>query len=198
MEVWGPPSTGLEMDADDSGHHEELLAALGRGSDSALGELYDWFERPLYALGVRILKDRQRAEELVQDTIVKVWRGASGFDASKGTASAWIFTIARRSAVDIVRKERRNPLPVDTSLHDAAGEDDGDAAWRAWEIGLALAGLPEEQRRVVELSVIQGYTHVEIADAFDVPLGTVKTRIYAGLRRLREHLEKLEILEART
>jgi RNA polymerase sigma factor (sigma-70 family) len=173
-----------------------LMSAIRSGDARALAQLYDLYERPLYALGLRALSDRQRAEELVQDTILKVWRGASSFDAGKGELGAWIFTIARRSAVDILRRDKRNPMPVDVSLHDSAEEDGSDSAWRAWEVALTLSRLPEEQRKVVELSVIEGYTHVEIAERLGVPLGTIKTRIYAGLRALRARLEELEILEA--
>jgi RNA polymerase sigma-70 factor (ECF subfamily) len=194
--MWRVDSIGKMRTTAHSEHHEKLISAVGRGSDAALAELYDIFERPLYALGMRTLNDRHHAEELVQDTILKVWRNASSFDAARGDLKAWVFTIARRSAVDIVRRSKRNPLPVDASLHDSPGEDDSDSAWRAWEVALTLAELPEDQRKAVELSVIEGYTHLEIAESLGVPLGTIKTRIYAGLRRLRRRFEELDILEA--
>lgn len=194
--VDGPATERMRQTTDTSEDQARLMSAIASGDSTALADLYDHFERPLYALGIRALGDRQRAEELVQDTILKVWRNASGFDAGKGELAAWIFTIARRSAVDIIRRDRRVPVPVDASLHDAAEDDDSESAWRAWEIALTLSRLPEKQRQVVELGVIQGYTHVEIAERLGVPLGTIKTRIYAGLRALRARLEELEILEA--
>jgi RNA polymerase sigma-70 factor (ECF subfamily) len=194
--VDGRANERMRQTTETSEDQARLMSAIGGGDSTALAELYDHFERPLYALGMRTLGDRQRAEELVQDTILKVWRNASGFDAGKGELAAWIFTIARRSAVDIIRRDKRVPVPVDASLHDAAEDDESESAWRAWEIALTLSRLPENQRQVVELGVIQGYTHVEIAKRLGVPLGTIKTRIYAGLRTLRTRLEELEILEA--
>ncbi len=180
---------------DDDQLHRTLLAAVALGDDAALGQLYDRFERPLYALGVRMLHDKQRAEDVVQETIVKVWRSAASFDPSKGAVSPWVFSIARRTAIDALRREKRAAIPVDPTAHDVGVPEDEAPDWTAWEVGLALAALPQDQRQVVELCVVLGYTHAEAAEALAIPLGTVKTRVYAGLRRLRERFEKLEITE---
>lgn len=168
-----------------------LLDEVARGDHDALARLYDRFERPVFSLAVQTLGgDRQRAEEVVQDTFMKVWRGASTYDDALGSPSSWIFTIARRTAIDLWRRESRRPVPSEASAEVASGAPDvGDEAWAGWELNKALVDLPDDQRVAIDLFVVMGYTHVQIAEQTGIPLGTVKTRIYAGLRALRVALE---------
>lgn len=168
----------------------ELLTAVAGGDLDAFSALYDMFERPVFSVALRATSDRQRAEEAVQDTFLKIWRKAQGFDPDKGAAQSWIFTIAKRSAIDVARKENRAPLPTDLTPEDAPVPDANDELTATWQVNMALSELPVDQRAVIDLFVLEGLTHTEVAERLGLPLGTVKTRIYAGLKRLRETLER--------
>jgi RNA polymerase sigma-70 factor, ECF subfamily len=175
---------------------EELLLATGRGDVNALRELYRSFERPLYALGVRWYDDRDLAEELVQEVTVRVWRNATRYEPARGTASAWIFGVARNVAADLARARNRRPIPVsEIPLDDAAAPWDEDEAWRAWEVGKAIRSLPTEQRKVIELAYVYQFTQSEIARALGIPLGTVKTRISLALTKLQARLAHSGLVE---
>jgi RNA polymerase sigma-70 factor (ECF subfamily) len=174
--------------------HTDLIRRVAAGDESSFEALYDFYSRSLYSLGLRFLHDRGRAEELVQETMIKVWRSAGSFDPSKGRVSSWVFTVARRTAVDLIRKGSRTPVPVE-AVREVPDVGSVDEEWRSWEIGVLLASLPQEQRTAVEMFVIEGYTQAEVAASLDVPIGTIKTRIYTGLKRLRERLESMDLLE---
>ncbi|MFN2587988.1 MAG: RNA polymerase sigma factor [Actinomycetota bacterium] len=163
----------------------ELLLAVARGDVDALRALYRSFERPLYALGVRWLHDPKLAEELVQEVTLRVWRRAGRYDPERGAAGSWIFGIARNVAADLARARARAPVPVAEPGRGRRDPWDEERAWRAWEVARAVARLPEDQRRVVELAYARQMTQSEIAAELGIPLGTVKTRLYAGLRKLR-------------
>ena len=168
----------------------ELLTAVAGGDLEAFSALYDMFERPVFSVALRATSDRQRAEEAVQDTFLKIWRKARGYDPAKGAAQSWIFTIAKRSAIDVSRREQRAPLPTDLTPEDAPVPDANDELTATWQVNLALSELPPDQRTAVDLFVLEGLTHAEVAERLELPLGTVKTRIYGGLKRLRETLER--------
>lgn len=171
---------------------EGLLAASAGGDITAFEALYDLFERPVYSISLRTVSDKQRAEEVTQDAFLKVWRGASAFDDRKGSAAAWIFTIAKRTAIDALRRESRSPIPSELA-HESAAPDSTDELWATWQVNLALSTLPNDQRKVIDLFVIAGLTHQEVASKLGVPLGTVKTRIYSGLKQLRLAIAAEEI-----
>lgn len=171
---------------------DQLLSAVAGGDLDAFSVLYDMFERPVFSVALRATSDRQRAEEAVQDTFLKIWRKADGFDPEKGAAQSWIFTIAKRSAIDVSRREQRAPFPTAISPEDAAVPDANDELTSTWQVNVALSGLPADQRTVIDLCVLEGLTHAEVAGRLKLPLGTVKTRIYAGLKRLRQSLQERE------
>lgn len=173
-----PGGQALRVDED------QLLQAVARGDVDALRALYRSFERPLYSLGIRWLNDPKLAEELVQEVTLRVWRRAGRYDPERGASSSWIFGIARNVAADLARARAKAPLPV-AEIPDQAAPWDEERAWTAWEVARAVAQLPEDQRRVVELAYANQMTQSEIAAELGVPLGTVKTRLYAGLRKLR-------------
>ena len=177
---------GIGVPGEQALHADEdsLLTAVGRGDVDALRALYRSFERPLYALGIRWLNDPKLAEELVQEVTLRVWRRASRFDPERGASSSWIFGIARNVAADLARARARAPVPV-AETPDRAAPWDEERAWTAWEVARAVALLPEDQRRVVELAYANQMTQSEIAAALGIPLGTVKTRLYTALRKLR-------------
>jgi RNA polymerase sigma-70 factor (ECF subfamily) len=168
---------------------------VGRGDIDALRELYRAFERPLYTLGVRWLGDPKLAEELVQDVTLRLWRRAHAFDPHRGSAGSWIFGIARNVAADLARARGKQPIPIGNAGVSGVAPWDEDAAWQSWQVASALRTLPEEQQKVLELAYVRQFTHTEIAQALRIPLGTVKTRIYEGLRKLRARLVEMGIAE---
>jgi RNA polymerase sigma-70 factor (ECF subfamily) len=174
----------------------DLLQAIARGDQDALRQLYRAFERPLYTLGMRWLHDQALAEELVQEVTLRIWRRASSFDPSKGAASSWIFGVARNVASDLGRARLRVPTPVEDLVVSATDEPwNEESSWQQWQIATAILSLPVEQQRIIHLAYVLQFTQSEIARALDIPLGTVKTRLYQGLRALRTMLAELGITE---
>lgn len=170
---------------------EELLARIARGDEGALAELYDRFARVAYGLAVRVLRDRGLAEDAVQDAFLAAWRTAASFDPRRGTPSTWLLTLVHRRAVDLVRREeRRRGDPID-DLPVAGGEaTDETAAVREQRrrVQAALVRLPPDQREALELAYYGGFSQSELAERLGVPLGTVKSRMFAGLGKLRDLL----------
>jgi len=184
---------------------EALVALVARGDEGALGELYDRVGRVAYGIAYRILRDERLAEDAVQEGFLAVWRSAAGFRAERAKASTWVVTLVHRRAVDIVRREERRraePLePVEgRETPDPAGSAE-DEAWLGFErerVLRALAALPDAQREALELAYYGGYSQSELAETLGVPLGTIKSRMFAGLARLRELLEETETERAWT
>ena len=170
---------------------EELLAAMARGDEPALAELYDRFGRIAYGLALRILRDPALAQDAVQDAFLGAWRTAAAFNPELGKASTWLLTMVHRRAVDLVRREdRRRAEPLD-DIPVASGEaTDEEAAVREERrrVQAALAQLPPDQREALELAYYGGLSQSELAERLGVPLGTVKSRMFAGLGKLRDLL----------
>jgi RNA polymerase sigma-70 factor, ECF subfamily len=170
---------------------EALLALCSRGDEAALGEVYDRYGRLAYGLALRIVRDRALAEDAVQEAFLAVWRSAGAFLAEQGKPSTWILTFVHRRAVDLVRREqRRRAEPLD-DVAQPAGESTDEEAWlRAQRqvVQGALRKLPPEQREAIELAYYGGLTQSELAERLGLPLGTIKSRMFAGLKRLRELL----------
>ena len=173
---------------------EALVALVARGDESALAELYDRVGRVAYGLAFRVLRDDRLAEDAVQDAFLAVWRTAAAFRAERAKASTWILTLVHRRAVDVVRREeRRRTEPLDDATRDTAtSESAEDAAWLGFErerVQQALRQLPDTQREAIELAYYGGYSQSELAERLGMPLGTIKSRMFAGLTRLRELLD---------
>ena len=173
---------------------EALVALVARSDESALAELYDRVGRVAYGLAFRVLRDDRLAEDAVQEAFLGVWRTAAGFRAERAKASTWILTIVHRRAVDLVRREeRRRADPLDDETYDAAtSESAEDEAWLGFErdrVQGALRQLPDAQREAIELAYYGGYSQSELAERLGMPLGTIKSRMFAGLARLRELLD---------
>jgi RNA polymerase sigma factor (sigma-70 family) len=173
---------------------EALVAIVARGDESALAELYDRVGRVAYGLAFRVLRDDRLAEDAVQDAFLAVWRTAGAFRAERAKASTWILTLVHRRAVDVVRREeRRRTEPLDEATRDAAtSESAEDEAWLGFErqrVQGALKQLPDTQREAIELAYYGGYSQSELAERLGLPLGTIKSRMFAGLARLRELLD---------
>jgi RNA polymerase sigma-70 factor, ECF subfamily len=173
-----------------------LVRAIAAGDESALARAYDAHGGLVYGLAVRIVGNAAEAEEVAQDVFLRLWRSAPSFDAKRGGLRAWLATIARNRAVDVVRARRGRPQSapgVDPAGFPAAGDAPADRAGLADARALAVAamdGLPAEERRVVELAYFEGCSQTEIAERTDTPLGTVKGRARSALARLRGALPR--------
>ncbi|HEY7707285.1 MAG TPA: sigma-70 family RNA polymerase sigma factor [Gaiellaceae bacterium] len=170
---------------------EQVLEAVGRGDHDALGELYDRFGRMAYGLAFRILRDRTLAEDAVQEAFLAVWRSADAYKRERAKPSTWILTVVHRRAVDLVRREdRRRGEPLESAPEPSTGPADEDAVLRDRRAAVqaALTELPGDQRQALELAYYGGLTQSELAERLGVPLGTIKSRMFAGLGRLRELL----------
>jgi RNA polymerase sigma factor (sigma-70 family) len=173
---------------------EALVALVARADEGALAELYDRVGRIAYGLALRVLRDERHAEDAVQEAFLQVWRSAATFRAERAKASTWILTLVHRRAVDLVRREERrqaDPL-TDDSVAGIAPDDTDEAAWLRFErerMQAALKQLPDMQREALELAYYGGFSQSELAERLGVPLGTIKSRMFAGLARLRELLD---------
>ena len=171
---------------------EALVALAARSEQSALAELYDRFGRPAYGLALRVLRDEALAEDAVQEAFLALWRTAGRFVPERGKASTWILTLVHRRAVDIVRREERRR--VDALEHVPEPEARGAVDEEAWlrlqreRVQDALRQLPDQQREAIELAYYGGFTQSELAERLGQPLGTIKSRMFGGLARLRELL----------
>jgi RNA polymerase sigma-70 factor (ECF subfamily) len=180
-----------------------LIEAMMRGDQSAMSTLYDRYAPGVLGLALRITRERADAEDVVVDTFAQVWRDAARFETQRGSVAAWLATIARSRALDLLRVRGRR-----RKLDDAAEAEVGVAPpamgtatpspisalladERSRRVQTALETLPPPQRAALELAYFEGLSQSEIAERLDEPLGTVKTRMRLGLRRLRELLAPL-------
>jgi len=173
-----PPSTDAQ-----------LLQRIDQADESALLELHARYRSLVYSVAYRVLNERMAAEEVTQDTFMRLWDKAHLYDSDKGAFVPWLLTITRRLAIDLFRKQRRDPMAQTVLI-------DGDR--ERWEQALAaeysdlrptllavLYELPLDQRQAIELAYFYGMSHRQIAEALRQPLGTIKTRIRSGMERLR-------------
>jgi RNA polymerase sigma factor (sigma-70 family) len=170
---------------------EALLAQVARGDEAALGEVYDRFGRVAYGLALRILRDERLAEDAVQEAFLAVWRQAASFRPDRASARTWVLTFVHRRAVDLVRREeRRRAETLEPETEPAGGSAAEDVELRSRRLAVqgALAQLPDDQRRPIELAYYGGLSQSELAEKLGLPLGTIKSRMFAGLKRLGELL----------
>jgi len=175
-----------------------LVARVTEGDGGALEALYRRYGRPCYALARRILADDQFAQDVVQEVFLTVWRDASRFDAARGGFSSWLLSMTHHKAVDAVRREEnlRKRRTTTEVLEDTESDSPevGEQVWsllRRTRVREALKTLPAPQREALTLAYFGGYTQREIAGLTTTPLGTVKTRMLAGMKRLRETLDSI-------
>ncbi len=170
---------------------EALVLLAARSQQAALAELYDRYGRPAYGLALRILRDEALAEDAVQEAFLGVWRGAARFLPERGKASTWILTLVHRRAVDLVRREERRRADTLELAPEPGGGDVDEEAWLRLQrerVQAALRQLPDQQREALELAYYGGFTQTELAERLGQPLGTIKSRMFMGLARLRELL----------
>jgi RNA polymerase sigma factor (sigma-70 family) len=169
---------------------EALLAGLGTGNPDAAAAFVRRFQGRVYGLALTMLRDRDLADEVAQETFVRAWRHAATYDARRGRVASWLLTIARNLAID--RARLRPVRPVDpeviASELDLAEHDSVPDVAERERLREALAALPNDQRRALVLATYAGKTAREIAELDRIPLGTVKTRIRAAMLKLRTTL----------
>jgi RNA polymerase sigma-70 factor, ECF subfamily len=176
--------------------NEELQSLLGRCADAdaaALRRLYELVAPLLFACLTRILRRRALAEEALQDVFVSIWQRAGQFRAKHGRPMAWMMSIARYRAIDLLRHERHAPVlvaePAEHALAEDPGSDPGPLLSGTALLERCMALLSAEQRRCLELAFAGGNSHARIAQLTGSPLGTIKSLIRRGLQSLRQCLE---------
>lgn len=168
-----------------------LLLGARRRDETALAGLYDRYGGLVFTLALRIVGDRALAEEVMQDVFLRCWHGLEQFDEDRGSIPSWLMGITRNRAIDLLRSRQHQarlreqaPLP-DVSQFEPSTPDGTDDVVLRETVGQALAELSPPQREAIELAYYGGLTQAEVAEQLDQPLGTVKTRMRDGLRRLR-------------
>ena len=167
-----------------------LVASIRSGNQDAMAQLYDRYSSVVYAVALRVLGDAAAAEDVLQEIFMQLWRNPGAFDASRGDLAPWLAVIARNRAVDVLRKQRPQCELNETVVcvePDLAGE--ADRARAAEKIRATMREMPTAQRSALEMAYFEGYSHSEIAAKTGEPLGTIKTRIRAGLMLLRRAVE---------
>lgn len=184
---------------------EQLMERVRAGDGRAIATLYDRYGVLVFSLALRMLNDRESAEELVQEVFLRAWRQAASYQPGLGRLSTWLLGIARNLAVDELRRRGARPQraggDTEERLNQIASPRNEDpaeqvsAATQRQEIQRALQELPEAQRQVIELAYYGGLTQSEIAERLGDPLGTVKTRMRLATRKLRDLLREDQVLE---
>jgi RNA polymerase sigma-70 factor (ECF subfamily) len=184
---------------------QELLAAIAEKDSAAIAELYDRYSRIVYGALLRLLRDTDDAEDILQEVFIQVWRKASTYQSSLGAPKQWMIRIAHNRAINLIRSKRSKMKQSEVSISEdgtiasgsmeIAGDDLFAKATAAEHNRLlqdALGTLPEDQQHLLDLSFLQGYSHGEISEMLKMPLGTVKTKIRNGLLALRSQLSYLQ------
>ncbi len=176
---------------------EDLIVLTDSGDTQALAALYDRHSRVAYSLAYRMMGERQAAEDLVQEAFLKVWRAAGSYRVERASVRTWILSILNNRGIDMLRSSASRRRTQDRVEAQAPASQPSEAFGETWrnsqreQVREALQGLPTEQLKVLELAYFSGYTHTEIAELLDLPLGTVKGRMRLGLKKIREHFDSL-------
>ncbi len=174
---------------------EDLMPLVEVGDAEALATLYDRHGRAAYSLAYRLMGEKQEAEDVVQEAFVKVWRSAGGYRVGRGSVRTWILSIVHNRGIDQIRSHASRRRTQDKVEASAPTSEPSEAFSETWknsqreQVREALNTLPQEQLKILELAYFSGYTHVEIAERLDLPLGTVKGRMRLGLRKIRDFFQ---------
>lgn len=175
---------------------EALLAGISLGDEDSARAFVRRYQRRVFGVAILVLGDRHAAEDVAQETFMRVWRHAGGFDARRGAVAPWVLSIARNAAIDAARLRRSvavDPASLEALLGGTTQHSPSEEAEHAMTVDRvtrALGGVSVEQRRSVVLAALYGRTAAEVAEIEAIPLGTAKTRIRSGLRRIRELLSE--------
>jgi len=179
-----------------------LIRLIVRADADALSELYERYNRLVFSLAVATVGDDATAEEIALDVFTRVWEKAATYRGEQAQVSTWLASITRYRAIDELRRRGARPQLESLDLADFSAralrrangpETVTELRLQRQQVRAALTELPEEQKQVLVLAYFQGYTHREIAEALDQPLGTVKTRIRLGMQKLREMLQEEQV-----
>jgi RNA polymerase sigma-70 factor (ECF subfamily) len=174
-----------------------LIRLMARRQEGSLSELYDRYSRLVYSIALSVLDDEALAEEVTQDVFLRAWDKAATFDAHLGKVSTWLASVARHRAIDVLRSRRARPegklagFSIDEALNLPALDDvegEVERGRRGEQVRRAMAQLPEAQRRALAYAYLLGFSHSQIAEELNEPLGTVKTRIRLAMQTLRKLL----------
>src|SRR5436190_23898039 len=180
------PAPEPPADASDA----DLLVLVAERDRQAFELLYHRYVRSMFGLALRRLRDRQRAEDAVQETFAAVWRSASSYRPERGPAAPWLYAVARNAIVDRFRAKADPTGEVPELVSPEPGPADrAETAFVSWRVHRALEGLPPREREVIELAYWSGLSQSEVAEYLHIPLGTVKTRTRSALTRLADVLE---------
>jgi RNA polymerase sigma-70 factor, ECF subfamily len=176
-----------------------LIALIARRDETALSVFYDRYSRLVFSLALRVVGERTLAEEITADAFMSVWRAAASFAEERGRVVAWLMSITRHRAIDVLRRLKVRPEGSAVDLNEAVStaqsdsvDDLVDVRRQRELVRTALAALPQAQREALELAYFGGLTQQEIADKTGQPLGTIKTRMRLGLQKLRDELRRLD------
>ena len=193
------PHAGAPQHGSDDSVDAVLVERVRRKDRDAFGQLYERHSAMVYSIAISILRRPELAEDVAQDVFVGLWRQPERYNPALGRFAPWFYRVARNRAIDIVRQKRREIPPAEDGIFEAVLPDSdpepADIAVlrsEAARVRSALGSLPTEQRQLIELAYFNGLTQSEMSERLNVPLGTVKTRVRSGLRRLREMLEAPE------
>ena len=177
----------------------DLIRQIAQGKSKAFEELYERYNRLVFRIALAVLGETSHAEEVTLDVFVRVWQRAGTYHAERGKVSSWLIAITRHHAIDILRKQKANPTSnalvweettQSENKDEQSLEDQVEHSLQRKRIQAALGQLPTEQRQALALAYFKGYSHSQIANILNEPLGTVKTRIRAGMQKLRQILEE--------
>ncbi len=162
-----------------------LMSAIRYGDQAAMSQLYDRYSGIVYSVALRVVGDTGTAEDILQEVFIKLWRNPEVFDVNRGSLAGWLAVMARNRAIDAVRKRRPESEITDAvPAPDMSGQAERGIVLS--KVRSVLGGMPAPQRSALEMSFFEGLTHSEIAEKTGEPLGTIKTRIRAGLLTLRK------------
>ena len=174
---------------------KDLISQVGQGDAQAFTTLYERHGRAAYALAYRLMGEKQAAEDLLQEAFLKLWRGVASYRAERGSVRTWILSIVHNRGIDQLRSlasRRRTQEKIESSAQRSQPSEAFVQSWRnspREQVREGLKTLPSEQSKVLELAYFSGYTHVEIAELLDLPLGTVKGRMRLGLKKIRDYFD---------
>jgi RNA polymerase sigma-70 factor (ECF subfamily) len=178
---------------------ETLISLVARAHEDALGELYDRYSRLVFSLALNLVGDHASAEEVTLDVFTRIWEKAGTYRSEQAKVSTWLTSITRYRSIDILRRHSARPEQLSVawaelspdSMPSANGPEQAtELALQRQRVRAAVAELPPDQKQVLALAYFKGYTHREIAEVLDQPLGTVKTRIRLAMRKLRDMLQE--------
>jgi RNA polymerase sigma-70 factor, ECF subfamily len=174
---------------------ENLISFVGKGDAEAFTTLYDRHSHAAFSLAYRVMGERQAAEDLVQDTFLKLWRSATSYRPERGSVRTWLLSIVRNRGIDQIRSQASRRRTQDKIEASAPRSQPSEAFAETLrnsqrnQVREALDTLPPEQLKILELAYFSGYTHVQISELVDVPLGTMKGRMRLGLKKMRDYFD---------